>query len=47
MATGMADLGQCIVLGVEVDQTATRAALCFKGGIETECVASDREALFF
>lgn len=42
----MADVGQRIVLGVEVDQTAARATSGLEGGVEPECVSGDCEALF-
>lgn len=41
----MADVGQRIVLGVEVDQTAARATSGLEGGVEPECVSGDCEAL--
>lgn len=47
MATGMADVRQCIVFGVEVDQTAARATSRLEGCVEAKCVAGDGEALFF
>lgn len=41
----MSDARERIVFGVEIDQTPTGSAQRFEGGIETVCMAGDREAL--
>lgn len=41
----MANIGQSIVLGVEIDQSATGPTQNFKGSIKTVGMASDCEAL--
>lgn len=42
----MPNVGQRIVLSVEVDQTAARATSGLEGGVEPECVSGYYEALF-
>lgn len=47
VAARVTDIGQRIVLSVEVDQATSRATACLKGSLDPMSMTSDGEALSF